>query len=337
MKFLIIGGTQFLGRHYVDSALRRGYEVTLFHRGKTNPELYPECEHILGDRDGEIAKLGGRKWDIVVDPSGYVPRVVNQSVSHLADKSAYYIFISSMSVYPDMEPNSDESAPLALLDEPGSEDIPKHYGALKAECEKVVLNGFTTNSQIVRAGMIVGPYDKINRFNYWLRRVSEGGEVLAPGDPNAPLQLIDARDIAEWSLDLAEKKIGGIYNVTGPEQPMTMGHLLETMRAALDPETRLTWVDSDFLLSKEIGLIDGLPYWVTTEYHCFFKRNIDRALASGLKFRPLTETVRDTWAELSTRAEKPSNGKVPLPPKLTREKEKDLLNEFKAVNEESPS
>jgi 2'-hydroxyisoflavone reductase len=337
MKFLIIGGTQFLGRHYVQAALKRGYEVTLFHRGKTNPHLFPESEHIHGDRDGEIEKLGERLWDIVVDPSGYVPRVVAQSVKQLAEKAGYYVFISSMSVYPNNEPNSDESAQIATLDEPGSEDIPKYYGALKAECEQVVLEEFPNNSQIVRAGMIVGPYDKINRFNYWLRRMSEGGEILAPGDPDAPLQLIDARDIAEWSLDLAEKRIGGLYNVTGPERPTTMGKLLETMRTVLSPDASLTWVDSEFLLSKEIGLIDGLPYWVTPEYHGFFQRNIDRALESGLKCRPLAETVRDTWEELRDRTEPMVPGRVPLPPKLTRAQEQELLAEFKSIHEKSPS
>jgi 2'-hydroxyisoflavone reductase len=337
MKLLIIGGTQFLGRHYVESALRRGYEVTLFHRGKTNPDLYPECEHILGDRDGEIEKLGEREWDIVVDPSGYVPRIVSQSVKHQAGKAGYYIFISSLSVYPTHEPNSDESAPIAELEEPGSEDIPKHYGALKAECEQVVLEHFPTNSQIVRAGMIVGPYDKINRFNYWLRRISDGGELLAPGDPEAPLQIIDARDITEWSLDLAEKKIGGIFNVTGPEKPTTMSHLLATVQQELNPRAELTWVDSDFLVSKEIGLIDGIPYWVTPDYYGFFQRNIDRGLAAGLRFRPLAATVQETWAELKDRKIQAAPGKVPLPEKLTREQESALLAEFKAINEKSPS
>ena len=337
MKLLIIGGTQFLGRHYVESALRRGYEVTLFHRGKTNPDLYPECEHILGDRDGEIQKVGAREWDIVVDPSGYVPRVVSQSVKHLVGKAGYYIFISSISVYPGHEPNSDESAAIAMLEEPGSEDIPKHYGALKAECEQLVLEYFPTNSQIVRAGMIVGPHDKINRFNYWLRRISEGGEVLAPGSPEAPLQLIDARDIAEWSLDLAERKIGGIFNVTGPVMPMTMGHLLETIRQELEPNAKLHWVDSDFLVAKEIGLVDGIPYWVTPDLYGFFQRKIDRALKSGLKFRPLAETVRDTWAELKARKVPSEPGRVPLPEKLTREQEQELLREFRTINEKSPS
>ncbi len=337
MKFLIIGGTQFLGRHYVESALQRGYEVTLFHRGKTNPDLFPDCEHVLGDRDGEIQKLGNRQWDIVVDPSGYVPRVVSQSVKHLAGKAAYYIFISSISVYPGHEPNSDESAPIAALEEPGSEDVPKHYGALKTECEQVVLEHFPANSQIVRAGMIVGPYDKINRFNYWLRRMSEGAEVLAPGEPDAPLQLIDARDIVEWSLDLAEQKIGGIYNITGPEKPSTMGHLLGTVRQELNPGAKLSWVDSDFLASKEIGLVDGIPYWVTPDFYGFFKRNFDRALASGLTFRALAETVPDTWAELRERKAEAVAGKMPLPDKLTREHEAELLREYRALNEKSPS
>jgi 2'-hydroxyisoflavone reductase len=337
MKLLIIGGTQFLGRHYVESAIRRGYEVTLFHRGKTNPHLFPELEHIQGDRDGEIGKLGDREWDVVVDPSGYLPRVVSQSVDQLAERCGYYIFISSMSVYPGFTQNSDENEPLEVLQESGSEDVPKHYGALKAECEKVVLDGFGERSQIVRAGMIVGPYDKINRFNYWLRRISEGGQVLAPGEPDAPLQLIDARDIAEWSLDLAERRIGGIYNVTGPEKPTTLGAMLNEMKEVLNQEAPLTWVDGHFLESKEVPLIDGLPYWVTPEYYGFFQRNIDRALSTGLRFRPLTETIKDTWDELSQREDPDAGGRGPLPQKLTREQERDLLRDFKATKEESPS
>lgn len=328
MKFLIIGGTQFLGRHYVDSALRRGYEVTLFHRGRTNPDLYPECEHVFGDRDGEIHKLGDREWDIVVDPSGYLPRVVAQTAEHLAGRVGSYIFISSISVYPGHEPNSDETAPTAQLDEPGSEDIPKYYGALKAECEQVISSHFP-NSLIVRAGMIVGPYDKINRFSYWLRRISEGGEVLAPGEPSAPLQLIDARDIAEWSLDLAEKGHGGIFNVTGPERPTTMGAMLDTMRLVLNPGAKLVWVNSEYLLSKGIALVDGVPYWVTPDLYGFFERNIDRALECGLHFRPLEQTVADTWTELRSRNSGSESGRGPLPEKITREQEAELLSGYR--------
>ncbi|HET6510999.1 MAG TPA: NAD-dependent epimerase/dehydratase family protein [Candidatus Kapabacteria bacterium] len=333
MKLLIIGGTQFLGRHYVETALERGYEVTLFHRGKTNPHLFPECEHIHGDRDGEIEKLGERHWDIVVDPSGYVPRIVERSVDHLAGKCKYYVFISSLSVYPDHEPYADESAPLAVLEEPGSEEVMKHYGALKAECEQVVIERFPGNSQIVRAGMIVGPYDKINRLSYWLRRVNEGGEVLAPGDPLAPLQIVDARDIAEWSLALADRSISGIFNVTGPERPLTMQDLLETVVREVNQEASLRWVDSDFLISKEIGVIDGLPYWVTPDYYGFFQRNIDRALESGIRFRPLSVTVRDTWEELRSRGD----AQTSFSKKLSLEEEQALLREFAALNEKSPS
>jgi 2'-hydroxyisoflavone reductase len=338
MRLLIIGGTQFLGRHFVETAIRRGYEITLFHRGKTNPDLYPELEHIYGDRDGEIGKLGSRKWDIVVDPSGYVPRIVGQSVAYLKDLADYYIFISSLSVYPGNEPNSDESAELAVLEEPDSEDIPKHYGALKVECEKVVLEQFGDRALIVRAGMIVGPYDKINRFNYWLNRINDGGEVLAPGDPEAPLQLIDALDIAEWALDQAEKKVGGIYNVTGPEQPITMRALLENVRNEVNPDARLMWVDNDFLVKNEIQLVDGIPYWITPDLYGFFQRNIDRALSSGLRFRSLRETVKDTWQELHARAPRIVDGvPVKFAEKLTREQEARLLQEFKTQNEKDPS
>lgn len=336
MKLLIIGGTQFLGRHFVESALRRGYEITLFHRGKTNPDLYPDCEHIHGDRDGEIAKLGDRSWDIVIDPSGYVPRVVRQSVEYLKNHAKYYIFVSSISVYPGIEESADESAELATLDEPESEDIPKYYGALKAECERVVIESFPRNSLIVRAGMIVGPYDKMDRFNHWLRRMHEGGEVLAPGEKNAPLQIVDARDIAEWALDCAERGISGIYNTTGPEVPLTMQELLEAVKSRINPSARLTWVDNELLTANEIALVDGISYWVTPDFYGFFLRNIDKALATGLSFRPLTETIDDTWAELSTRTPgQPREAMVQLPSKLTREREAELLEKFGAIKTEA--
>ena len=331
MSLLIIGGTQFLGRHFVETAIKSGYKITLFHRGKTNPDLYPELEHIHADRDGEIARLGEREWDIVVDPSGYIPRMVRQSVEYLKPRCRYYIFISSLSVYPGFEANADESAELATLDEPSSEDIPKYYGALKVACENVVMEHFPQNSLIVRAGMIVGPYDKMNRFNYWLNRMNAGGEVLAPGDKEAPLQIVDARDIAEWALDLAEKNVGGVYNVTGPEKPITMQRMLEAIQAKVNPDTTCTWVSSDFLVSKEIPMVDGLPYWVTPEYYGFFRRNIDRALESGLCFRSLEETIRDTWQELRTRTKPADHGmKVKLAEKLTPEQEAELLAEFKS-------
>ena len=195
MKLLILGGTKFLGRHTVDAARAAGHDVTIFTRGQTNPDLFPEVEHLQGDRDGDLGALDGRRWDGVVDTSGYVPRIVRQSAELLRDAVDRYVFVSSISVYEDFSKPVDESTPVAQLEDPATEEIMENYGALKAACETVVDEVYGDRGASVRAGLIVGPYDPTDRFTYWPRRIADGGDVLGPGDPSAPVQFVDARDL----------------------------------------------------------------------------------------------------------------------------------------------
>ncbi|HEY3962350.1 MAG TPA: SDR family oxidoreductase [Gaiellaceae bacterium] len=297
MKLVVLGGTKFLGRHVVDAALARGDEVTIFTRGQTNPDLYPGVEHLAGDRDGKLDALAGRTWDGVVDTSGYVPRVVRQSAELLRDAIGRYVFVSSVSAYGDHSTPLTESSPLARLEDPLTEEVEAAYGALKAACEHVIDEVFDERATSVRAGLIVGPYDATERFTYWPRRIAEGGEVLAPGDPEAPVQFIDARDLAQWLLLLAERGPGGPLNATGPAARMTMRGTLERIKNGLGAECTFTWVDDEPLLAAEVGPWMELPLWLPgTEYAGMMQADISRALAAGLTLRSVEETARDTLA-----------------------------------------
>lgn len=318
MRLLVLGGTTFLGLHAVDAALAHGHEVTIFTRGETNPELFPEAEHLVGDRDGALDALRGREWDGVVDTSGYVPRIVRQSAELLRDGAARYVFVSSISVYADPSRPLDESSPVAELDDREREDVEADYGALKAACERVVDDVYGERGTNVRAGLIVGPHDPTERFTYWPRRLADGGDVLAPGDPAAPVQFVDARDLGAWLVRLAERGPGGTFNATRPAAPLTMRELLERSAAALGADTRLAWVDDDRLLAAEVGPWRELPLWLPGDGHRGMQSvDIRKALAAGLRFRPLEETVLDTLAW--------SRGAGEQGPTLTREKEQAIL------------
>src|SRR5262249_18502591 len=228
MRLLVLGGTVFLGRAVVEAALARGDDVTFFTRGRTNPELCPGAERLHGDRDGDLSALAGREWDVVVDTCGYVPRVVADSATLLSPAVGHYAFVSSLSVYADASRPQHEDDPLEQLDDEADESIEEYYGALKGACEQVVQQTFPGRSLLVRPGLIVGPHDPTNRFTYWVRRIAEGGDVLAPGDPARKVQFIDVRDLAEWILRATEAGLDGPHNAVGPEPPVTMGDLLET-------------------------------------------------------------------------------------------------------------
>lgn len=305
MKILIIGGTRFLGRHLVDIALARGHKLTLFNRGKTNPNLYPEVETILGDRDGGLDAFTSRQWDAVIDTCGYYPRVVRASAQALAGLTPHYTFISSISVYPDdAGPNVDESAPVGTIDDESVEEITgETYGPLKALCEQAVQAAFPDGALIIRPGLIVGPHDSSDRFTYWPARLSRGGNVLAPGDPQMPVQIIDVRDLAEWNIRLVENQVTGVFNATGPVRPLTMDEILETCQQVAGVASEFAWVDEEFLLEQEVAPYTELPLWVPKEYWWMSQVSISLALDSGLKFRSLTETVADTQAWERTRAE----------------------------------
>jgi nucleoside-diphosphate-sugar epimerase len=283
LRLLILGGTKFLGRHTAEQALARGHEVALFTRGVTNPELFPEAEHLTGDRDGNLEALPSGTWDAVADMSGYVPRVVRASAELLSDRVGRYLFVSSVSVYASLAEPVSEDSPLGVLEDPATEEVMEHYGELKAACEAVVQEIFGARATIVRPGLIVGPWDPTNRFTYWPSRLARGGEILAPAPPERNTQWIDVRDLASWMLDLLERDEGGVYNATNDGVPW--GELLAG--------ANVTWVPDEFLLEQEVGQWMELPLWIPDEPG-ITDTDVSRAVAAGLRFRPVQETVRDT-------------------------------------------
>ncbi len=324
MKLLVLGGTRFLGRHLVEAAIARDHEPTLFNRGRTAPALFPDVEQLCGDRDGELAPLRGRQWDAVVDTCGYLPRVVRRSVELLRGAVERYLFVSSISVYADSAaPGQDESAARARLPAPDCEDIPNHYGALKAACEDEVEAGFGAASIVVRPGLIVGPFDPSGRFTYWPRRVMRGSTVLAPADPSYPVQFIDGRDLAAWMLDLLERRASGTFNGSGPALPLSFGGFLDTCRQALNPHADFVWPDAAFLAEHGVQAWTELPLYAGDDGRGLCSVDLKRALAAGLRLRPLAETCIDTarWA-----------GDSPLPAGigLAPEREAELLRAWRA-------
>jgi 2'-hydroxyisoflavone reductase len=291
VKLLVLGGTHFVGRALVEAALDREHEVTLFNRGKTNPELFPAVEKLRGDRDGQLDALRGRSWDAVADVAGYVPRVVRQSVELI--EARYYLFVSTRSVYADAGGPTDETAP--LHGDVDSEDTSKHYGELKAMCERVVQE---RPNGIVRPGLVVGPHDPTGRFTYWPHRIARGGEVLAPGAPEEPVTLVDVRDLGDWMVRLCENETQGVYNAI---EVRTWGELLDACVRGTGSDARLVWVPSDWLREQGVEEWMELPLWLASpEYAGIHRVTNDRAVAAGLTFRPLEETVRGTLDEART-------------------------------------
>jgi 2'-hydroxyisoflavone reductase len=291
LRLLVLGGTNFVGRALVEAALDCGHEVTLFNRGKTNPELFPTVEKLRGDRDGQLDALRGRSWNAVADVAGFVPRVVRQSVELI--EAPYYLFVSTRSVYVDLSGPTDETAP--LHGDVGSEDVSKHYGELKAMCERVVQE---RSSGIVRPGLVVGPHDPTGRFTYWPHRIARGGEVLAPGTPEEPVTFIDVRDLGDWIVRLCENETQGAYNAIDVR---TWGELLEACVRATASDARLVWVPSDWLLEQGVDEWMELPLWLASpEYAGMHRVQNDRAVAAGLTFRPLEETAQGTLDEART-------------------------------------
>lgn len=300
MRLLILGGTGFLGRHVAQEALIRGYDLTLFTRQVTAPELFPQAEHLRGDRHGDLDSLRGREWGAVIDTSGQDPRAVGESAALLARAVGHYTFVSSISAYGTFpEPGLDEAAPTARG---VSEDIAEGYGARKAACERAVAEVFGRRSCTVRAGLLVGPYDPTERFSRWVRDLAAGGRVRAPDDRDQPVQLIDARDLAIWMLDGAEQGRAGTFNATGPAGSLTLGETLERVRDATGNRAKIDWVDGEALLGEGLEPWDDVPLWLDLPRHPelrgFMAVNVERALAAGLVFRPLEQTVRDLLQEL---------------------------------------
>jgi 2'-hydroxyisoflavone reductase len=301
VKLLLLGGPRFLGRALADAALAAGHELTFFNRGRTNPELYPEVERIQGDRAGDLAALAGRRWDAVVDTSGYLPHVVRASAEMLSE-SDLYCFVSSVSVYADFSTPMDENAAVAELgDDPIDALTPdfSNYGALKALCEDAVRDVVDDRALVVRPGLIVGPHDPTGRFSYWPHRVARGGEVLAPAPPERLSQFVDVRDLGEWIVDLCERQVAGTFNAAN--QGVPWGELLESCIRVSDTSAEITWVPDDFLLEHEVGQWMELPLWLADPAMAAADDAIvDRAVADGLRFRALDETVRGTLDDAAT-------------------------------------
>ena len=289
MRLLVLGGTVFLGRHVTAEALRRGHEVTLFHRGRHGAELFPEAEHVLGDRAGDLAALRGRAWDAAVDTSGYEPADVARSS---ALELGHLVFVSTCNVYPAWPAEAvDEDSPVWTEGD--------DYGPLKAACERAARDAIPGGVASVRAGLICGPHDNIFRLPWWVQRIAAGGDAVAPGDPDRTVQLVDARDLAGWMLDLAEQRVAGPFNGTAPPGRTTMREVLEAAVEATGSDARLHWVPDDVLVAHEVGEWDELPLWIPPATGAgTWAVGTERAQAAGLRCRPIAETVADTWAWL---------------------------------------
>jgi 2'-hydroxyisoflavone reductase len=328
MRILIIGGTRFLGRHLVEAALTRRHEVTLFNRGQSNPDLFPQLETILGDREKDLDRLKGRLWDTVIDVAGYVPRLVRLSAEVLEPNVSRYVFISSLSVYADFRKiGIDESYPVGKIEGESVEEITgETYGPLKALCEKAVREIYGERALIVRPGLIVGPHDPTDRFTYWPVRVARGGDVLAPQQPEATTQIIDVRDLSDFIVKLIEENASGIYNATGPDYELTMGKLLEVSKQVSGSDANFKWAGVEFLNQNKVEAWSDMPAWIPGDEEGVGFARIDssKAIQAGLTFRPLDETVLDTLKWAQTRP-----GDHEWKAGLTAEKEAEVLAALK--------
>lgn len=294
MKILFLGGTGFIGPHMVRQAMYRGHQVTLFNRGRTNSDLFPGAETLIGDRDGQLDALRGGTWDAVIDNSGYVPRHVRDSATLLEQSVGRYLFTSTGSVYDFDQDELTEESPVLPLEEPGSEDVNRHYGPLKVLCEEAVREVYGDRGTVVRLHVVAGPGDPTDRFTFWPVRIDHGGTVIAPGARTAPVQFIDVRDLAEFFIQLAERDIGGTYNAAGPALAETsMAEFLYGVRSITPAPVRFQWMDEAFLMEQEARY----PLWYPP--HDGPARGISRvrshkAVAAGLTFRPLAVTALDT-------------------------------------------
>ena len=301
LRLLILGGTGFLGPQVVDAARRRGAGVTLFNRGRTNPGLFLNTqgvEQIFGDRQTSLLPLRGRTWDVVLDTSAHVPRLAREAASFLRGAVSAYVYVSSTAVYRDLDRPIDEAS--AIQPWPSGADVRSErvtdvtYGPMKALCEDEVRRVFEQRALIIRPGHIVGPKDPTDRLSYWVARTARGGDCIAPGRPTDPVQLIDVRDLAEWIVDAAARSLGGTYNAVGPRSPLTLEQLLKTCQSAVGGKPHWLWAGADLL--RQLGALGKLPLWLPPEQLGLSRVSTQRAVQNGLRHRPLTATVRDTWA-----------------------------------------
>jgi 2'-hydroxyisoflavone reductase len=346
LKVLILGGTGQTGPHLVNDLLAGGHAVTLFNRGNRSEELFPDVECLIGDRQkDDLSGLqalreavdAGRTWDVCIDVWPHIPKLVENTAELLRDNVGRYMFVSSLSAYADHSiPDMDETAPVA--EAPNADELEftgELFGPFKAECENRVRRIYPDNHTIFRPGLIVGPRDFSNRGVYWPVRVRRGGEILAPGGGDDRIQIIDGRDLTAFEVLCMERGLGGTFNVVGPRPgtPLTMRRLLETCRDVSGSETRFVWADSAFLEAQGIGAWMDMPCWIPAEgeYAGFGSRNVDKAVAAGLTFRPLADTVRDTltwYDELGDEQRERTTGRAGL----TAEREAAALAAWHELN-----
>lgn len=298
LRILILGGTGFIGPHEVRYAQSRGHTVTLFNRGQTNPNLFPNVEKLRGDRNNDLTALEGREWDVVIDNAASIPRWVRQSAQLLKDSARQYLFVSTISVYADNSiVNMDESGPLATTEDETVEEVTgQTYGPLKALSEQEARNAFGDRATIVRPGLIVGPGDPTDRFTYWPVRIDRGGDVLAPGNHSDPVQIIDVRDLTHWMIRTLEEGHTGTYNATGPASPLSIAETLYGIRAITPADVSFKWADAAFLEANEVRPWRDMPLWIppANGMEGFSRVNCEKAIGAGLTFMPLADTARDT-------------------------------------------
>ncbi len=325
LNLLILGGTGFIGPHQVRYAMYRGHQVTIFNRGQTNPGLFAGVETLIGDRDGQIDALRGRTWDAVIDNSGYVPRHVRDTAELLQDSVGRYLFTSTGSVYSFDQDEITEDGELLPIEDPASEDVNRYYGPLKILCENAVTDTYRERGTVFRLHVVAGPGDTTDRFTYWPVRIDRGGEIIAPGSKDNPVQYIDVRDLAEFMIHALERDIGGTFNTAGPAlAPTSMAEFLYGVRAITGTPLGFTWVDEQFLMDREARF----QLWYPPQNGP--ARGISRvrshkAVAAGLKFRPIAETALDTLDWFKAQPEERRNELA-----LNLERDAQILEEWKA-------
>ncbi len=336
LKILILGGTRFIGLHMTSYALERGHTLTFFNRGKTKTDRYPDVERILGDRNGQIDGLKDRKWDVVIDNSGYVPRHVRASAELLAPNVKRYVFVSSISVYPNFSvPRGEKSEVGKLADETVEKVDGETYGPLKALCEKATLDVYGGRGTVIRPGLIVGPDDNTDRFTYWPARAARGGEFIAPGSPKDAFQVIDVRDLAEFTINAVENGYAGTYNLVSNVNGFKFGELTDACiasakkRAKPAAEPKAVYLPTDFLEEQKVEPWSEMPVWLPAkgDEAAFASTSNAAALAKGLKITPIAKTVDDTLEWHLTR---PKDEQEKLKSGIAADKEATVLAAWKA-------
>jgi 2'-hydroxyisoflavone reductase len=333
LRLLVLGGTRFIGPHFVEQALAHGHQVTLFNRGKTNPGRVSNVEVLHGDRNGQLDSLKDRQWDAVLDTSAFVPRIVKLSAELLAPSVSHYVYVSSISAYATFAQANDETSPTGKMEDETVEKIDENtYGPLKVLCEQMAERIMPGKVTVLRPGLIVGPDDNTDRFTYWPARVARGGEVMAPGTRADEIQVIDVRDLAAFALRCIEQRTLGIFNLVSPVHTFTMGQLLDSCVAAAKSDASVTWVAAKFLAEQKVEGWSDMPVWVDAvgDEAGFALTSAERAIAAGLNVRPLADTVRDT---LAWHLSRPAEQQAKLKAGITPEREKEVLAAWHATQD----